>query len=184
MNDHQPMDDHRSGSGEEIEDGSIEVSALAINVAVPEALQWTDTRRGQEFRLTSITVRLLPDSSLAAKAYERPVEGGRGATCPSPCPRHRRSARSSRPVPVRRPCDGRVRGDWAEAGARSPRSVRALEHGERFGHLAPQRGIEGKQRTREHRTLHQPELSGDLRDHANASAAAGEEIPESLQTVR
>ncbi|MCG7307918.1 hypothetical protein [Brachybacterium sp. ACRRE] len=80
------MDDHRSGSGEEIEDGSIEVSALAINVAVPEALQWTDTRRGQEFRLTSITVRLLPDSSLAAKAYGRPVEGGRGGYVSFPVP--------------------------------------------------------------------------------------------------
>jgi hypothetical protein len=54
------------------------VSALAINVAVPEDLQWTDVRRGTEFRLTSITVRLLPDSTLAAKAYGRPVEGGRG----------------------------------------------------------------------------------------------------------
>lgn len=54
------------------------VSALAINVAVPEHLQWTDVRRGTEFRLTSITVRLLPDSTLAAKAYGRPVEGGRG----------------------------------------------------------------------------------------------------------
>ncbi|UOE44951.1 hypothetical protein [Agromyces larvae] len=54
------------------------VSALAINVAVPEPLQWTDTRRGEEYVLQSITVRLLPDGTLAAKAYGRPVAGGRG----------------------------------------------------------------------------------------------------------
>ncbi|PWH05421.1 hypothetical protein DEO23_12625 [Brachybacterium endophyticum] len=57
---------------------TVDVSALAINIAVPEELQWTDERRGQEFRLTSITVRLLPDATLAAKAYGRPVGGGRG----------------------------------------------------------------------------------------------------------
>ncbi|WP_026249223.1 hypothetical protein [Streptomyces sp. LaPpAH-108] len=58
---------------------AVEVSALAINVRVPEELCWTDTRRGQEFRLTTLNVRLLPDGSLAAKAYGRPVDGGRGA---------------------------------------------------------------------------------------------------------
>lgn len=57
----------------------VEVSALAINVAVPEPLQWTDERRGQRFLLTTLNVRLLPDGTLAAKAYGRPVEGGRGA---------------------------------------------------------------------------------------------------------
>lgn len=56
----------------------VEVSAFAINVTVPERLQWTDTRRGEEFTLTSITVRMLPDGHLAAKAYGRPVAGGRG----------------------------------------------------------------------------------------------------------
>ncbi|GHB38943.1 hypothetical protein GCM10010331_28200 [Streptomyces xanthochromogenes] len=55
----------------------LEVSALAINVTVPEALRWTDTRRGQEFTLTTLNVRLLPDGHLAAKAYGRPVGGGR-----------------------------------------------------------------------------------------------------------
>jgi len=55
----------------------VEVSALAINVAVPERLRWTDTRRGQEFTLLTLNVRLLPDGSLAAKAYGRPVGGGR-----------------------------------------------------------------------------------------------------------
>ncbi|AIS02205.1 hypothetical protein [Streptomyces glaucescens] len=57
----------------------LEVSALAINVTVPEGLRWTDTRRGVAFTLTTLNVRLLPDGRLAAKAYGRPVAGGRGA---------------------------------------------------------------------------------------------------------
>ncbi|MCA0144964.1 hypothetical protein [Blastococcus sp. LR1] len=57
----------------------VEVSALAINVTIPEHLRWTDTRRGDEFRLMTLNVRLLPDGSLAAKAYGRPTAGGRGA---------------------------------------------------------------------------------------------------------
>lgn len=56
-----------------------EVSALAINVVIPPALRWTDIRRGEEFELQTLTVRLLPDRSLAVKAYGRPVAGGRGA---------------------------------------------------------------------------------------------------------
>ena len=56
-----------------------EIGALAINVAVPQELRWRDTRRDQEFELESITVRLLSDGGLAAKAYGRPVSGGRGA---------------------------------------------------------------------------------------------------------
>ena len=60
-------------------DGPVEVSALAINVVVPEALRWTDTRRGEEFELTTLNVRLLPDGHLAAKAYGQPTGGGRGA---------------------------------------------------------------------------------------------------------
>ncbi|MER5560404.1 hypothetical protein AB0C89_12045 [Streptomyces sp. NPDC048491] len=63
-----------------------EVSALAINVTVPEALRWTDTRRGQEFTLTTLNIRLLPDGRLAAKAYGRPVGGGRGAYVSFPVP--------------------------------------------------------------------------------------------------
>jgi len=55
----------------------VTINALAISVDVPEALRWTDTRRDQTFELQSITVRLLPDGTLAAKAYGRPVEGGR-----------------------------------------------------------------------------------------------------------
>lgn len=57
----------------------VEVSAMAINVTVPEHLQWTDERRGEEFLLTTLNVRMLPDGTLAAKAYGRPTSGGRGA---------------------------------------------------------------------------------------------------------
>jgi hypothetical protein len=35
-------------------DESVEVTALAINVTIPEALRWTDTRRGETFRLTTL----------------------------------------------------------------------------------------------------------------------------------
>ena len=59
-------------------DAPPEVSALAINVTIPEELRWNDTRRGEEFRLTTLNVRLLPDGHLAAKAYGRPTAGGRG----------------------------------------------------------------------------------------------------------
>jgi hypothetical protein len=58
-------------------DVTLDVSALAINVTIPEALRWTDTRRGEEFILTTLNVRLLPDGRLAAKAYGRPTGGGR-----------------------------------------------------------------------------------------------------------
>ena len=56
-----------------------EVSALAINVTIPEELRWTDSRRGEEFVLTTLNVRLLPDGRLAVKAYGRPAAGGRAA---------------------------------------------------------------------------------------------------------
>jgi hypothetical protein len=58
-------------------DTEVEVSALAINVVIPEALRWTDSRRGETFMLTTLNVRLLPDGHLAAKAYGRPAGGGR-----------------------------------------------------------------------------------------------------------
>ncbi|MEU6388015.1 hypothetical protein [Streptomyces sp. NPDC046939] len=64
----------------------LQVNALAINVTIPEALRWTDTRRGQVFALTTLNVRLLPDGHLATKAYGRPVEGGRGAYVSFPVP--------------------------------------------------------------------------------------------------
>ena len=63
----------------EVEVSEVEVSALAINVTIPEDLRWTDSRRGQEFTLTTLNIRLLPDGHLAAKAYGRPTAGGRGA---------------------------------------------------------------------------------------------------------
>ncbi|MFJ3610561.1 hypothetical protein [Streptomyces hydrogenans] len=66
--------------------GDLEVSALAINVTVPEALRWTDTRRGETFTLTTLNVRLLPDGRLAVKAYGRPVSGGRGGYVSFPVP--------------------------------------------------------------------------------------------------
>jgi hypothetical protein len=65
-----------------------EVTALAINVTIPEALRWTDTRRGQTFTLTTLNVRLLADGHLAAKAYGRPVGGGRGAYVSFPVPQN------------------------------------------------------------------------------------------------
>jgi hypothetical protein len=61
------------------DDGDVEVTALAINVTIPEALRWTDTRRGETFTLTTLNVRLRADGHLAAKAYGRPLSGGRGA---------------------------------------------------------------------------------------------------------
>ena len=67
-------------------DTTLEVSAVAINITIPEALRWTDTRRGEEFMLTTLNVRLLPDGHLAAKAYGRPVSGGRGTYVSFPVP--------------------------------------------------------------------------------------------------
>lgn len=58
-------------------DVEVEVTALAINVVIPEALRWTDTRRGETFSLSTLNVRLLPDGQLAVKAYGRPAGGGR-----------------------------------------------------------------------------------------------------------
>ena len=66
--------------------GDVDVSALAINVTIPEELRWTDVRRGQEFVLTTLNVRLLRDGHLAAKAYGKPVGGGRGAYVSFPVP--------------------------------------------------------------------------------------------------
>jgi hypothetical protein len=67
-------------------DAAPEVSALAINVTIPEALRWTATRRGEEFLLTTLNVRLLPNGRLAAKAYGRPTAGGRGTYVSFPVP--------------------------------------------------------------------------------------------------
>jgi hypothetical protein len=67
-------------------DVALDVSALAINVTIPAGLRWTDTRRGEEFTLTTLNVRLLPDGRLAAKAYGRPTGGGRGTYVSFPVP--------------------------------------------------------------------------------------------------
>ena len=80
------MDANEPGDGTAAAGGEVEVSALAINVTVPESHRWTDTRRGEEFRLSSLTVRMLPDGHLAVKAYGRPVAGGRGAYVSFPVP--------------------------------------------------------------------------------------------------
>jgi hypothetical protein len=64
----------------------VEISALAINVTIPEELRWTDSRRGQEFVLQTLNVRLLPDGRLGVKAYGRPSAGGRAGYVPFPVP--------------------------------------------------------------------------------------------------
>jgi hypothetical protein len=66
--------------------GVPEVSALAINVTIPETLRWTDTRRDKQFTLMTLNVRLLPDGRLAVKAYGRPTGGGRGTYVSFPVP--------------------------------------------------------------------------------------------------
>jgi len=68
-------------------DGPVpEVSAMAVNVVVPEELRWHDSRRGEAYELTTINVRMLPDGRLATRAYGRPVAGGRGAYTGFPVP--------------------------------------------------------------------------------------------------
>jgi hypothetical protein len=67
-------------------DTAPDVTALAINAKIPEGLRWTDSRRGQEFTLATLNIRLLPDGRLAAKAYGRPTGGGRGTYVSFPVP--------------------------------------------------------------------------------------------------
>jgi hypothetical protein len=74
--------DHAFMSNEVVPD----VSALAINVTIPESLRWLDTRRGEQFTLTTLNIRMLPDGHLAAKAYGRPTAGGRGTYVSFPVP--------------------------------------------------------------------------------------------------
>jgi hypothetical protein len=52
--------------------------AQAINLPVPDELQWEQEHQGTTYAVTSLTVRLLPDGHLAVKAYGRAV-GGRTA---------------------------------------------------------------------------------------------------------
>ena len=65
-----------------------EIGALAITVAIPEHLRWTDTRRDVEHTLLTLTVRMLPDGHLAVKAYGRPSGGGRSPYVSFPVPDH------------------------------------------------------------------------------------------------
>ena len=69
-----------------MDDEPVEVSALAIIVTIPESRRWRDSRRGEEFALTTLNVRMLSDGHLAVKAYGRPVAGGRGAYVSFPVP--------------------------------------------------------------------------------------------------
>ena len=70
----------------EVEVGAVDVGAMAITVAIPEHLRWTDTRRDVEHTLLTLTVRLLPDGHLAVKAYGRPTAGGRSPYVSFPVP--------------------------------------------------------------------------------------------------
>ena len=89
-----------------MDQSAVEVNALAINVAIPEHLQWTDVRRGEAFTLTTLTVRLLPDGQLAVKPYGRPTVGGRGAYVSfGVAPRARGSRRPRRGCGRPRRCD-------------------------------------------------------------------------------
>ena len=49
----------------EVEVGAVDVGAMAITVAIPEHLRWTDTRRDVEHTLLTLTVRTPPDGHLA-----------------------------------------------------------------------------------------------------------------------
>ena len=64
----------------------VEVTALAINVTIPESSRWNDTRRGEAFTLTTLNIRLLPDGHLAVKAYGRAAGGGRAGYVPFAVP--------------------------------------------------------------------------------------------------
>ena len=66
--------------------GAVDVGAMAITVAIPEHLRWTDARRDVEHTLLTLTVRLLPDGRLAVKAYGRPTAGGRSPYVSFPVP--------------------------------------------------------------------------------------------------
>jgi hypothetical protein len=52
----------------------VDVSALAINVTVPADLQWHDTRRGEEFVLTSLNPERPVLAALIEAAASRAAE--------------------------------------------------------------------------------------------------------------
>jgi hypothetical protein len=93
-------------------DVAPDVSALPINVTIPEQLRWTGTRRGEEFTLTTLNIRLLPDGRLAAKAYGPPAGGRPGHIRLVPRAQHARTG-----GPSRQSCQPRRR-----AVGRPPRS--------------------------------------------------------------
>lgn len=78
--------DERPSSCDDRRMDDVEVSALAINVVIPAELRWTAERRGEAFELQTLNVRLLPSGRLAARAYGRPVAGGRAGYVSFPVP--------------------------------------------------------------------------------------------------
>jgi len=63
-----------------------EVSALAINVTIPEALRRMDTCRGEAFTLTTLNVRLLRTGTSRRRPTAVPTGGGRGTYVSFPVP--------------------------------------------------------------------------------------------------
>ena len=91
----------------------VEVTALAITVDIPTAHRWSDTRRGEEFTLTTLTIRLLPDGHLAVKAYGRPTAAG-ATTSRSRCLTTPSWLTSSRRRPIGPARCGHPTAGWAE----------------------------------------------------------------------
>ena len=115
-------------------DVRAEVTALAINVTIPEALRWTDTRRGETFTLTTLNVRLLADGHLAVKAYGRPVGGGRGAYVSFAVPENPvLTALIAEAATAPAPCGPRIAGS-ADRSSDSPRPHGDRRRGRRAVH--------------------------------------------------
>ncbi len=53
------------------------VTALAINVTIPESSRWTDSRRGEEFALTTLNVKT-SQTAASRQATADPSADGRG----------------------------------------------------------------------------------------------------------
>jgi hypothetical protein len=92
-------------------DVAIDVTALAINVTTPEELRWTNTWGGEEFLLTTLNVRLLPDG--APRGEGRRPTGGCGTYGSFRVPERARAGGSGRPG--REPRRGTVgRPPWSQ----------------------------------------------------------------------
>jgi hypothetical protein len=63
-----------------------DVSALAINVTIPQGLRWTDARRGEEFTLTTLNVRLLRTGASRRKPMAGRPAAAAAHTSRSPSP--------------------------------------------------------------------------------------------------